>query len=619
MNLANGITVIKKHLEGMSTSAGVYKMTNKDGVVIYVGKAKNLAKRVVSYTHPERLEYRKQNMVAAIADIETITTTTEAEALLLECNLIKKFEPKYNIILKDDKSYPYILITEGDHPRIMKHRGKRVLKGKYFGPFASAGAVNKSIADLQKAFLLRPCSDDFFKKRQRPCLEYQIKRCSAPCVDRIAKEDYKELVAQAVDFLSGKTREIQERLVKLMEQESAKHNYEKAAIYRDRIKALNQIQAKQTVNIESIKDADIIGLFEEGGECCIQVFFYRNGQNFGNKSFFPKHTEGEESKDILAAFIGQFYQDNNIVPREIIVCAEPSEQELLEELLSDAAVHKVKILVPKLGDKKSLIDDAIRNAKNALQQKMIGSSKQKDLLQKLAQIFNMVAPPKRIEVYDNSHISGTNEVGAMIVAGEDGFNKKAYRRFNIKRLEVGSPNSKHGNDYAMMTEVLTRRFKRLKAEVPDKMPGVWPDLVLIDGGAGHLTIASQVFKELGLADQITFACISKGPDRNAGREQFHMPGRDSFTLPHNDPAMYYLQNLRDEAHRFAIGSHRKKRAKSVTKSAFDEISGIGPKRKRILLNHFGSVDAVKNATLKELEAAQGIDHKIAQEIYDFFH
>jgi excinuclease ABC subunit C len=619
-NLSNGIAVIKKHLEGMTSAPGIYKISDAAGNVIYVGKAKNLAKRVVNYTHPERLEYRIQSMVASAALLEIITTNTEAEALLLESNLIKKFEPKYNILLKDDKSYPYILISK-DHPypRISKHRGVRKIEGKYYGPFASATAVNIAITDIQKAFLLRPCLDSYFKNRKRPCLEYQIKRCSAPCVEKIPEDEYKNLVKQVDDFLSGRSRDIQNQLVELMEKESLAHNYEKAAVYRDRIKALNQIQAKQTIHINSVNDADIIGLYSEGGECCIQIFFYRSGQNFGNRSFFPKNTKDQSDSDILTAFIGQFYQENNIPPKDIFICNEIAEKELVEEALSELYKHKVKISVPKLGDKKKLVDNAVRNAKNAMQQKMLSFSKQKQLLEKLAEIFDLQSPPKRIEVYDNSHISGTNEVGAMIVAGEEGFIKKSYRRFNIKRLEIGSGKQESGDDYAMMTEVLTRRFKRLKSDSPDKAEGIWPDLVLIDGGAGHLSIAMKVFEELGLTDKITFACISKGPDRNAGREQFHMPNRESFTLPHTDPVMYYLQNLRDEAHRFAIGSHRKKRAKSITKSAFDEIPGIGPKRKKILLNHFGSVDDVRNATIKELEAAEGIDKTIAEQIYNFFH
>ncbi|MDA0782282.1 MAG: excinuclease ABC subunit UvrC [Rickettsiales bacterium] len=614
-NIKNGIKIIKKHLEAMPTSPGIYKMIDEGGTVLYVGKAKNLAKRVVNYTRPERLEYRIQAMISNVKKVEFITTKTEAEALLLESNLIKKFEPRYNILLKDGKTYPFILIeSEKDFPRVVKHRGARKTKGKYYGPFASAGAVNTAISDLQKAFLLRPCSDSYFNNRQRPCLEYQIKRCSAPCVDYISKEEYAILVKQANDFMSGKSRAIQEELVRKMEEESRKFNYEKAAVYRDRIKALNQVQAKQTIGVTTLNDADIIGIANEGGVACIQVFFYRGGQHYGNRSFFPKNTAEQSDSDILNAFLCQYYQDNNIPPKDIIISENIEDKEFLEEFFSDSANYKVRITIPKSGDKKKLLDEANRNAKAALQQKLIGKTRQKDMLRKLAELFNMQSPPKRVEIYDNSHTFGQDQIGAMVVADEEGFNKKAYRRFNIRNKFM-----KGGDDYAMMEEVLTRRFKRLKMECPDKTAGIWPELVLIDGGAGHLTTVTKVFDSLGLTDDLTFVCISKGVDRNAGKEQFHMLGRDSFTLPKTDPAMYFLQVLRDEAHRFAIGSHRNKRAKSVTKSAFDEIPGIGPKRKKILLNHFGSAEDVKAATLEELEQASGIDKKMAEIIYNYFH
>ncbi|PIR37161.1 MAG: excinuclease ABC subunit C [Alphaproteobacteria bacterium CG11_big_fil_rev_8_21_14_0_20_39_49] len=614
-NIKNGIKIIKKHLETMPPSPGIYKMIDGGGTALYVGKAKNLAKRVVNYTRPERLEYRIQAMISNVQKVEFITTNTEREALLLESNLIKKFEPRYNILLKDGKTYPFILIeSEKDFPRVVKHRGARKAKGKYYGPFASAGAVNKAISDLQKAFLLRPCSDNYFNNRTRPCLEYQIKRCSAPCVDYISKEEYAVLVKQANDFMNGKSRAIQEELVQKMEEESKKFNYEKAAVYRDRIKALNQVQAKQTIGVTTLNDADIIGIAHEGGVACIQVFFYRGGQHYGNRSFFPKNTGGQTDSDILNAFLCQYYQDNNIPPKDIIISENIEDKEFLEEFFSDSTNYKVRITIPKSGDKKKLLDEATRNAKAALQQKLIGKTRQKDMLKKLAELFNMQSSPKRVEIYDNSHTFGQDQIGAMVVADEEGFNKKAYRRFNIRNKFM-----KGGDDYAMMEEVLTRRFKRLKMECPDKTAGIWPDLVLIDGGAGHLTTVTKVFDSLGLTDELTFVCISKGVDRNAGKEQFHMLGRDSFTLPTNDPAMYFLQVLRDEAHRFAIGSHRNKRAKSVTKSTFDEIPGIGPKRKKILLNHFGSAEDVKAATLEELEQASGIDKKIAEIIYNYFH
>jgi len=614
-NIKNGIEVIKKHLQTMPTSAGVYKMIDEGGSILYVGKAKNLPKRVINYTRPERLEYRIQAMVSNVRKVEFITTKTEREALLLESNLIKKYEPRYNILLKDGKTYPYILIeSQKDFPRVVKHRGARKIKGKYYGPFASAGAVNKAIADLQKAFLLRPCTDNYFNNRTRPCMEYQIKRCSAPCVDMISKQEYAQLVSQAHQFMDGKSRAIQEELVQKMDEESAKFNYEKAAIYRDRIKALNQVQAKQTVGVSSLNDADIIGIANEGGSACVQVFFFRGGQNYGNLSFFPKNTADQPDAQVLNAFLCQFYQENNVPPKDIVISEDIEDKTFLEEYFSDSVNYKVKITKPKLGDKKKLLDDATRNTKAALQQRMLGKAKQTDLLKKLAEVFEMPSPPKRVEIYDNSHTFGQDQVGAMVVADEEGFNKKAYRRFNIRNKFM-----KGGDDYSMMEEVLTRRFKRLKMECPDKKAGIWPDLVLIDGGAGHLTTVTKVFDSLGLTDELTFVCISKGVDRNAGRENFHILGRDSFTLPKSDPAMYFLQVLRDEAHRFAIGSHRNKRAKSVTKSAFDDIAGIGPKRKKILLNHFGSAEDVKAATLEELEEVSGIDKKIAEIIYNYFH
>jgi len=615
MTITDGINIIKNAHEHMSDAPGVYKMIDNNEKIIYVGKARSLAKRVINYTRPERLEYRIQSMISNVAKVETVTTKSEAEALLLEANLIKKHEPRYNILLKDDKSFPYILITE-DHefPRICKHRGARKIKGKYFGPFASAGSVNKSIADLQKAFLIRPCSDSFFAARQRPCMEYQIKRCSAPCVDKISRDDYACLVDQTKEFLSGKSRNIQQELANQMAKQSAQFNYEKAAIYRDRIKALNHIQAGQNINLATLDDVDVIGVYQSSGHACIQVFFFRGGQNYGNRSFFPKYNGDSSAGEILEAFVGQFYNDDNIPPKQILISDNIGDKALLEDSLTQLCHYKVTITSPQKGEKKKLIEDAVRNAKNTLQQKSLSNAKQEKLLKSVQDLFTLPELPSRIEVYDNSHISGKFEVGAMIVAGRDGFNKKAYRRFNMREKGFVP-----GDDYAMTEQVLMRRFKRLKMETPQKTAGIWPDLVLIDGGAGHLTIAEKVFDELGLTGQITFVCISKGPDRNAGREQFHMSGRDSFTLPMTDPAMYYLQVLRDEAHRFAIGSHRKKRAKSVSKSAFDEIPGIGPKRKKILLNHFGSVDDVKNASVAELQKAAGIDRKIAEEIYRFFH
>lgn len=626
-SLKNGTEIIRGILSGIPTAPGVYRMINADGEVIYVGKAKNLLKRITNYAQGERLEYRIQNMVANIVSLETITTRTEVEALLLEANLIKKYEPKYNILLKDDKSYPYILLTkEHNFPRIEKHRGAKKQKGKYYGPFPSAGAVNKTIADLQKAFLVRPCSDSFFDARKRPCMEYQIKRCSAPCTNKISKEEYAHLVNQVSDFLEGKSREVQEELVYLMEKASLDMNYEKAATYRDRIKALNQIQAKQTIHNDSVKDADIVGMHRESGQCCIQVFFFRSGRNLGGSPFYPKHTEGASDGEILSSFMLQFYQDNP-PPNEVMVGIELENKDAIAEALSSIVGHNVKIKNPKAGAKIKLIKDAVRNAENSLRQKMLGKAKQEILLHEISKLFDLASSPKRIEVYDNSHISGKHEIGAMIVAGADGFNKKAYRKFNIKGDIAGN-----GDDYAMLEQVLRRRFCRenknqesrkleLKEEsndislIPDS---TFPDLILIDGGAGQLSVANRVLTELGYGD-VKFVCISKGPDRNAGREQFHMVGKEAFTLPYDSPILYYLQILRDEAHRFAIGSHRIKRGKSVTKSIIDEIPNIGAKRKKLLLNHFGSANGVREASIEDLMRVEGVSHKIAENIYDFLH
>jgi len=611
-SLKNGVAILTERLVNMPTSPGVYRMINNAGDVIYVGKAKNLAKRLTNYTQPQRLEYRIQGMVANISSLEVITTASETEALLLEANLIKKYEPKYNILLKDDKSYPYILLTmDGDFPRIVKHRGQKIQKGKYYGPFPSGGAVNKAIADLQKAFLLRPCTDSFFDARKRPCMEYQIKRCSGPCVAKISKEEYAALVNQASRFLEGRSREIQDELVGLMEASSAKMDYEKAAAYRDRIKALNQIQAKQIIHVDAVKDADVIGIFLESGQCCIQVFFFRGGRNLGNSPFYPKNTDGASQGEILSSFIMQFYS-NNPPPNEVILSTNIENAGEVEEALALISGGKVKITVPKAGDKLKLVNEAVKNASGALKQKMLGKAKQETLLAEVTKLFELTAPPKRIEIYDNSHIMGKYEVGAMVVAGPDGFNKKAYRRFNIK----GDAFEK-GDDYAMLEQVLLRRFSRLKQEHPERVENIWPDLLLIDGGLGQMSVTIRVLKELGLENDIKFACIAKGPDRNAGREQFFMPGRDPFQLPHDSQVLYYLQLLRDEAHRFAIGSHRSKRAKSVSKSILDEIPNIGGKRKKLLLNHFGSADGVRGATIDDLLKVEGINFKTAEVIYNF--
>ncbi|MDB2414672.1 excinuclease ABC subunit UvrC [Rickettsiales bacterium] len=612
--LKNGVEIIKKFLKNMPSSAGVYRMIDKNGQVLYVGKAKNLPKRVVNYTRPERLEYRLQQMISKTIHMEIIQTETEIEALLLEANLIKKYEPKYNILLKDDKSFPYILIAdEHDYPRIMKYRGQQKAKGTYYGPFASAGAVNQALSDLQKAFLLRPCTDSFFKARTRPCMEYQIKRCSAPCVNKISKEQYGELITQAKEFLKGKSRDVQNQMVAKMQAASEMMDYEKATIYRDRIKALNHIQAAQDINASIVSDADVIAMYRLGAACCVQMIFYRNGQHLGSKAYFPKHTNDQSDEDVMAAFILQFYQNHPVVG-QLILSHSPKEEESVKEALEILSDRKIDIIAPQKGKKKKLVELALKNAKSSLNQKQIGQAKEAENLAGVARIFGMEKSPKRIEVYDNSHIMGTNEVGAMIVAGEGGFNKKAYRRFNIKGDEAHK-----GDDYAMMRQVLMRRLVRLKQEFPQYQEFAWPDLIMIDGGAGHLSVVDKVFEELGFKDKITLVCISKGPDRNAGREQFHMAGKDAFTLPVNDPTLYYLQTIRDEVHNFAIGSHRKKRAKSFIKSALDEIPGVGAGRKKLLLLHFGDADSIKQAKLEDLLKVEGINRKVAQAIYDHFH
>lgn len=614
-SLKNGVAILTTKLANIPETPGVYRMINDTGKVIYVGKAKNLRKRLTNYTNPARLEYRIQGMVANIAELEIITTSSEIEALLLEANLIKKYEPKYNILLKDDKSYPYIVISiDHDFPRILKHRGAKTIPGKYYGPFPSASAVNATIADLQKAFLIRPCSDSFFSKRTRPCMEYQIKRCSAPCTGKIDKVNYAQLVTQTTEFLGGKSREIQQELACQMQQSSKQMHYEQAASLRDRIKALNHIQEKQSVYMESVANADIIGIHIESGQCCIQVFFFRQGRNLGNAPFYPTNTENATEAEILAAFILQFYA-NNTPPAELILSHMPPEKNLLSQAISTLTNTSIKITIPKTGNKKTLITQAIKNAQTSLRQKMLGQIKQQTLLQELGKLFALPEPPKRIEIYDNSHIMGKYEVGAMVVATPDGFDKKSYRRFNIKGDDAGK-----GDDFAMLKQVLTRRFKAISAkESNDITTETLPDLMLIDGGAGHMNITKQVLTEYGLDNIVKFACIAKGPDRNAGREYFFIPGQEPFQLQFDSPLLYYLQILRDEAHRFAIGSHRIKRSKSVTKSILDEIPNIGTKRKKSLLNHFGSAASIKNATLHDLLQVEGINQKIAATIYSHFN
>lgn len=614
-SLKEGTATIARYAKTLPSTPGVYRMVDARGKVLYVGKAKNLAKRVASYTQPGRLVYRLQRMVAFTTSMEFVTTHTEAEALLLEANLIKEYSPPYNILLKDDKSFPYILLAEDhDYPQITKHRGERVRKGAYFGPFASAGDVNETLKYLQKIFLLRPCSNSIFEGRTRPCLEYQIKRCSAPCVGKVSKEAYAGMVNEAKAFLSGKSRAVQDRLVKHMQEASEAMEYEQAALLRDRIRALTQIQAKQSIAVQGMKDADVVGVYQENGACCVQVFFYRGGQHLGNRAYFPEHAEESGEVDILHAFLGQFYQAMP-APPEIILSHVLAHANALEEAFTSINPHTVKVTAPKRGEKHRLVEMALQNAKEALERKRAESTGTRQILEGVAKTFDLDTVPQRIEVYDNSHIMGTNEVGAMIVAGPQGLVKQAYRTFNIKTI---AEDKKHGDDYAMMREVFTRRFLRLKKEDPEQQSGQWPDLVLIDGGLGQLTTVAAVFADLGITN-VAYVAIAKGPERNAGRERFFLPGKSPFMLPKNDPVLYYLQTLRDEAHRFAIGTHRQKRKKSLTHSQLDDIPGIGAKRKKALLLHFGSAKAVSQASVDDLIKVEGISLAVAKQIYSHLH
>ena len=586
-------------------------------------------------------------MVAETRDMEFITTHTEAEALLLEANLIKQYAPRYNILLRDDKSFPSILVTN-DHsfPQILKHRGARKRKGQYFGPFASAGAVNQTLNILQRAFLLRTCNNTVFESRTRPCLLFQIKRCAAPCVGRVSEEEYGALVGQAREFLLGKASKIQQAFAEKMQEASDGLDFEAAAEYRDRIKALTRVQAHQDINLETIENADVIAAHQADGLTCVQVFFFRSGSNYGNRAYFPSHARGEDITDVLEAFIGQFYA-NKIPPDYILISHALKNQTLVADALSVHAERRVQVVAPKRGKKRNVIEHVMVNAQEALSRRLNESATQRKLLEGLAQVLDLESSPQRIEVYDNSHISGTKAVGAMIVAGPEGMMKNAYRKFNIRGSDeaqknqtpksgsVGNQASAHsgeladaeqegfepyaaGDDYAMMREVLTRRFSRALKEDPDRQRGQWPDLVLIDGGAGQLGVAQEVFAELGI-DDVSVAAIAKGPDRHAGRERIYQTNRESFTLESRDPVQYFLQRLRDEAHRFAIGSHRARRSKSIARSSLDEIPGIGGKRKKALLHHFGSAQAVAEAGLVDLEAAEGISKAMANKLYEWFH
>ncbi len=613
-----GAGVIEGHLNTLAAKPGVYRMIGLDGGVLYVGKARNLKKRVAAYTRPHRLNVRLARMVAQTAAMEFVITHTEAEALLLEANLIKRLKPRYNILLRDDKSFPSILVG-GGHPfaRVLKHRGARTPKGEYFGPFASAGAVNKTIAVLQRAFGLRICSDAVFANRARPCLLYQIKRCSGPCVGRIGEDEYKALVDEARAFLAGQSRKIKEVMAARMLEASDAMEFERAAQYRDRIKALSQVQAHQDINPHGLGDADIAAAHQAGGQTCIQVFFFRGGRNFGNRAYFPSHQMDDGAAEVLEAFITQFY-DNKTPPAKILISHRLANQGLIGEALGVSAGRRVTVVRPQRGPKSRLVAHALANAAEALGRRQGESASQRRLLEKLAETLGLEAAPERIEVYDNSHVSGSQAVGAMIVAGPKGMVPKAYRKFNIKG-DKGAGAFTPGDDLAMMREVLGRRFSRAIKEDPDRDQGQWPDLVLIDGGPGQLKAALDVFSDLGI-DGVALAAIAKGAGRGAGRERIHLPGeKPPLTLGSRDPVLYFLQRLRDEAHRFAIGAHRKRRSGSMRRSVLDEVPGIGAKRKKALLHHFGSARAVAEAGRADLEDVEGISGATANKVYDWFH
>jgi excinuclease ABC subunit C len=612
-DLEKGVAAIREVWKTLPRNPGVYRMQDARGDVLYVGKARALKNRVTNYTQVARLPKRLQRMVAQTRSMTIVTTRTEAEALLLEAQLIKRFRPAYNVLLRDDKSFPFILLREdSDFPRIQKHRGARRIKGQYYGPFASAGSVTRTLNALQKLFLLRSCSDSFFANRTRPCLLYQIKRCSAPCVGRISEEEYGELVAEAKEFLAGKSTGVQGRLSRQMAAAADRQDYELAAVYRDRLRALTYIQGSQTVHAEGLGDADVFALASKAGSISIQGFFIRGGQNWGHRAFFPAHTSDIPEAEVLSSFLVQFYEDMP-PPRRILVDREIADRALMEEALCERAGRKVAIEQPQRGSRRRLLDQARRNAEEALDRRLAETTTQGKILREMADTFELPDVPKRIEVYDNSHIMGTNATGAMIVAGPEGYRKNSYRKFNIKR-----PETQPGDDLAMMREMLQRRFARLEKEDPDRQGGEWPDLLLIDGGKGQLSAVCEVMEEEGVHD-VPVVAVSKGPDRNAGRETFHLPGGREITLPPSSALLFYLQRLRDEAHRFAIGTHRAKRAKSLTTSTLDEVPGIGPNRKRALLMHFGTARAVKGAALEDLEKAPGISKAMARQLYDYFH
>jgi excinuclease ABC subunit C len=665
-SLAAGRDAILRYAKLAPSQPGVYRMIDARGDVLYVGKAKNVRKRVRAYARPAGLDTRIERMIAATRALEFVVTRTETEALLLEANLIKRLRPRFNVTLRDDKSFPYILITS-DHwaPQILKHRGARTRPGHYFGPFASVWAVNRTINALQRAFLLRSCSDPFFESRTRPCLLHQIKRCSAPCTNEIDFAEYAVLVREANAFLSGRSKAVKDELAGEMEKASLALDFERAAIYRDRLAALSAIQSHQGVNPRGVEEADVFALHQQGGFACVEVFFFRTGQNWGNRAYFPKADRSISPGEILEAFLAQFYDDKPC-PRLILISHDIEDRELLAEALATKSGHKIEVMVPRRGEKKDLIEHALANAREALGRKLAETSSQERLLRQLAETFGLPRVPRRIEVYDNSHIQGSNAVGAMIVAGSEGFRKRDYRKFNIRSVDL-TP----GDDFAMMREVLTRRFKRLLIEAPlpsppaeesgeprcnapgegtiavtrldpspalaslgdappqgerellqaapdaDEAESPWPDLVLVDGGQGQLSAAHDVLAQLGV--DVPMVAIAKGPDRDAGRETFFVPGRDSFKLPPRDPVLYFVERLRDEAHRFAVGSHRARRMRDLREAGLQEIAGIGPTRKRALLHHFGTLKAIERASVTDLMQVDGISAETARRIYEFFH
>jgi excinuclease ABC subunit C len=633
--LAAGRAVIARHARFAPSAPGVYRMIDAHGDVHYVGKAKNIKKRIVAYTRATGHDNRIARMIAATAVLEFVSTATETEALLLEANLIKRMRPRFNVLLRDDKSFPYILITT-DHwaPQLFKHRGARGRAGRYYGPFASAWAVSRTITALQRAFLLRSCSDSFFENRTRPCLLFQIKRCSGPCTGEIDHADYAELVREAEAFLSGRSRNVKEQLATEMEKAAADLDFERAAIYRDRMAALSAVQAQQGINPRGVEDADVFAVHQEGGFNCVEVFFFRTGQNWGNRAYFPRADRTLGPAAVLGALLAQFYDDKPC-PRLVLISHDVEEQDLLAAALSAKSGYRVEIARPLRGEKKDLVDHALANAREALGRKLADTSSQRKLLAALAECFGLPRMPRRIEIYDNSHNQGGHAVGTMVVAGLEGFRKNQYRKFNIRSVDL-TP----GDDYAMMREVLTRRFQRLAAESPRPAAGPagpvadqavlaapdedeeasspWPDLVLIDGGRGQLAAAQETLASLGISD-LPLAAIAKGPDRDAGRETLFLPGREPFRLKPRDPLLYFLERLRDEAHRFAIGTHRARRGRSLREAGLQEIPGIGPTRKRALLQHFGTLKAIERAALGELAQVAGISAEIARKIYDYFH